>query len=133
MNLSRICFLASSLGIFFALFGLIGLIYSLFSWISGRTVPGWTSVIITSMILGSAQLLVLGIFGEYLGRLYIETKRRPLYIIDRIVSQGREDIWAENLKSKLLFYKIRLSVIIIIVNGIATDKLTTKRFKKIQL
>lgn len=92
MNLSRICFLASSLGILFALFGLIGLIYSLFSWISGRTVPGWTSVIITSMILGSAQLLVLGIFGEYLGRLYIETKRRPLYIIDRIVSQGREDI-----------------------------------------
>ena len=54
------------------------------------------------MILGSAQLLVLGIFGEYLGRLYIETKRRPLYIINRIVSQGREDIWTENLNSKII-------------------------------
>lgn len=94
--------LASSLGILFAIFGLIGLIYALVSWVSGSTVPGWTSVIITSMILGSAQLLVLGIFGEYLGRLYIETKRRPLYIIDRIVSQGREDIGAENLKSKII-------------------------------
>ena len=94
--------LASSLGILFAIFGLIGLIYALVSWVSGSTVPGWTSVIITSMILGSAQLLVLGIFGEYLGRLYIETKRRPLYIIDRIVSQGREDIGAENWKSKII-------------------------------
>jgi polyisoprenyl-phosphate glycosyltransferase len=94
--------LASSLGILFAVLGLIGLIYALVSWISGSTVPGWTSVIITSMILGSAQLLVLGIFGEYLGRLYIETKRRPLYIIDRIVSQEREDILKENLNSKII-------------------------------
>ena len=94
--------LASTLGILFAVLGLMGLVYALFSWISGSTVPGWTSVIITSMILGSAQLLVLGIFGEYLGRLYIETKRRPLYIIDRIVSQGLEDIWADNLKSKII-------------------------------
>ena len=94
--------LASSLGILFAILGVIGLIYALASWIFGGTVPGWTSVIITSMILGSAQLLVLGIFGEYLGRLYIETKRRPLYIIDRIVSQGQEDNWAENMKSKII-------------------------------
>lgn len=94
--------LASSLGILFAVLGLIGLIYALVSWISGSTVPGWTSVIITSMILGSAQLLVLGIFGEYLGRLYIETKRRPLYIIDRIVSQGPKNIRAENLESKII-------------------------------
>jgi dolichol-phosphate mannosyltransferase len=94
--------LASSLGILFAILGLIGLIYALVSWISGSTVPGWTSVIITSMILGSAQLLVLGIFGEYLGRLYIESKRRPLYIIDRILSQGGEEIWKENLKSKII-------------------------------
>ena len=96
--------LASSLGIVFAGLGLIGLIYALVSWISGSTVPGWTSVIITSMILGSAQLIVLGIFGEYLGRLYLESKRRPLYIIDRIVSQGQggEEIWKENLKSKII-------------------------------
>jgi polyisoprenyl-phosphate glycosyltransferase len=36
------------------------------------------------LILGSAQLLVLGIMGEYLGRLFIEAKRRPLFVIDRI-------------------------------------------------
>jgi dolichol-phosphate mannosyltransferase len=54
------------------------------------------------MILGSAQLIVLGIFGEYLGRLYLESKRRPLYIIDRILSQGGEEIWKENLKSKII-------------------------------
>jgi dolichol-phosphate mannosyltransferase len=91
--------LASSLGILFAVLGLIGLIYAMVSWISGHTVPGWTSVIITSMILGSAQLFVLGILGEYLGRLYVETKRRPLYLIDKIVRQGREHIWTESLIS----------------------------------
>ena len=68
----------ASLGVLFAILGLIGLIYALVSWISGYTVPGWTSVIITSMILGSAQLFVFGMFGEYFGRLYIETKRRRL-------------------------------------------------------
>ncbi len=94
--------LASTLGLMFAAFGLIGLIYALISWISGSTVPGWTSVIITSMILGSAQLLVMGIFGEYLGRLYIETKRRPLFIIDRIIAQNKDDILKDQVESKLM-------------------------------
>ena len=93
--------LASSLGILFSIFGLIGLIYALVSWLSGRTVPGWTSVIITSMLLGSIQLLVLGIFGEYLGRLLMETKRRPLYIIDRIVGQ-KFDCKAGKIQSKTI-------------------------------
>jgi dolichol-phosphate mannosyltransferase len=94
--------IASFLGIFFGMLGLVGLTYALISWISGRTVPGWTSVIITSMILGSTQLFVIGIFGEYLGRLYIETKRRPLFIIDRIVSQRISDSQIEHLDSTIV-------------------------------
>jgi dolichol-phosphate mannosyltransferase len=38
------------------------------------------------LILGGAQLLLLGIFGEYLGRLYIEAKRRPLFVVDRVLT-----------------------------------------------
>jgi len=94
--------IASFLGILLGMLGLIGLAYALISWISGKTVPGWTSVIITSMILGSTQLFVIGIFGEYLGRLYIETKRRPLFIIDRIVSQRISDIQIKQLNSKIV-------------------------------
>lgn len=79
--------MASGLGMVFGLFGLVGLVYALWSWIGGFTVPGWTSVVIIVLILGSVQLLVLGILGEYLGRLYMESKRRPLYIIDQVVGQ----------------------------------------------
>ena len=72
---------ASVLGIVFGLSGVLGMIYALASWVAGNTVPGWTSVIIIVLILGSVQLFVLGIFGEYLGRMYMEAKRRPLFVI----------------------------------------------------
>ena len=44
-------------------------------------VPGWTSIILLVSFFGSAHLIVLGIIGEYLGKLFIETKKRPQYII----------------------------------------------------
>lgn len=53
------------------------------------TVPGWTSIIFVTSFLGGVQLMVLGVVGEYVGRTYIETKRRPLYIVSR--SAGLDD------------------------------------------
>jgi len=76
---------ASHLGMVFGLAGLLALGYTIVSWIDGNVLPGWTSLAAIVLILGSVQLLVLGIFGEYLGRMYMETKRRPLYIINEIV------------------------------------------------
>ena len=78
--------IASTLGIAFGIAGLGGLIYALASWLTGATVGGWTSVIAAVFLLGGVQLLMLGIFGEYLGRLYMESKRRPLYLVDQIIS-----------------------------------------------
>jgi dolichol-phosphate mannosyltransferase len=60
-------------------------LYVLVRWASGAVVPGWTSVMIVSLLLGSMQLLVAGLLGEYLGRLYMEAKRRPLFVIDAVV------------------------------------------------
>ncbi|QCO14872.1 glycosyltransferase [Azospirillum brasilense] len=75
---------ASYVGFFFALCALLALGYALVSWSQHATVPGWTSVMVVSLVLGSTQLLILGVLGEYLGRLYMETKQRPLFVVDRI-------------------------------------------------
>jgi glycosyltransferase involved in cell wall biosynthesis len=47
------------------------------------TVPGWTSVIFATSLLGGVQLIVLGVVGEYVGRTYLESKNRPLYIVNQ--------------------------------------------------
>jgi len=49
-------------------------------------VPGWTTIMILVAFAASAQLLVMGVLGEYIGRIYEEIKRRPLYVVDRIVN-----------------------------------------------
>ncbi|MEG0833384.1 MAG: glycosyltransferase, partial [Oscillospiraceae bacterium] len=60
----------------------VGLIYSLVSHLCGNTVPGWTSMMMSIWLLGGIQLLSLGIIGEYVGKIYSETKARPRFIID---------------------------------------------------
>lgn len=60
---------------------MVGLFWTIYSWALGGTVAGWASLLTASLIIGSCQLFVLGIIGEYLGRLFIETKRRPAFLI----------------------------------------------------
>lgn len=83
--------LASHLGFFMGFMGIVGLIYTIGSWISGHAVPGWTSLAVLTLIIGSGQFLVLGIFGEYLGRMYMEAKRRPLYIVNAVHAAPRTE------------------------------------------
>lgn len=80
--------IASMIGLCFGTLGLFGIAYAIFGWAIGQTVPGWTSVMVVVLMLGGIQLFVIGILGEYLGRLYIEAKRRPLYIVQEVVRSG---------------------------------------------
>jgi dolichol-phosphate mannosyltransferase len=57
----------------------------------GRVVPGWTTIMIAVALGSSAQLLMTGILGEYVGRIYEEVKRRPLYIVGEEVNLRRDD------------------------------------------
>lgn len=56
-------------------------LYILVGWVLGRAIPGWTSLMLVVVVLGAVQMFVLGMIGEYLGRLYVESKRRPLYLV----------------------------------------------------
>lgn len=77
--------IASLIGLGFGFLGFIGVAYAVFGWATGQTVPGWTSVIVVVLLLGGIQLFVIGILGEYLGRLYLEAKRRPLFVIQQVL------------------------------------------------
>lgn len=79
---------ASWLGFGLGAISMMLLIYTLGSWLLGLTVDGWTSLTTIVLIIGSSQLLTLGVIGEYLGRLYLEVKRRPLFIIESVVSNN---------------------------------------------
>jgi len=71
---------------FLASLGLM--LYVGISWAWFKAVPGWTSLISVVLFLGSVQLLSLGIIGEYDGRNFIESKRRPLFLIREVVQAG---------------------------------------------
>jgi dolichol-phosphate mannosyltransferase len=77
--------IASYLGIGMAFLGVALVVYTLGSWIAGSAIAGWTSLTTIVLLIGSSQLLVLGVMGEYLGRLYMEAKRRPLFVVDSVV------------------------------------------------
>ncbi len=53
-------------------------------YIRGNNQPGWTTVAILICLFGGLQILCIGIIGEYIAKIYIETKRRPNYIIDEM-------------------------------------------------
>ena len=61
-------------------------IYALVAYFNGSTVPGWASTIIAIMLLGGTQLLAIGLLGEYIASLFIEAKKRPLYLIDKKIN-----------------------------------------------
>lgn len=70
------------MGLFVALLSFIGIIYALVSAATGNIVEGWTSMTCIICFVSGIQMISLGIIGEYIGKIYLETKRRPRYIID---------------------------------------------------
>jgi dolichol-phosphate mannosyltransferase len=80
--------IASYFGMLTGVIAFAMLAYSIGSWLLNLAPPGWTSQTTIILVIGSAQLVVLGIVGEYIGRLYMESKRRPTYLVDSIVRDG---------------------------------------------
>ena len=70
------------LGVMVSFAALLYALYALGIFMTGQTVPGWTSILMAVLLLGGIQLISVGILGEYQARIFNEVKNRPLYLID---------------------------------------------------
>ncbi|WP_018132120.1 glycosyltransferase family 2 protein [Effusibacillus pohliae] len=76
-------------GFLFFLISILAGVYVLVDKLQGDTVSGWASLMISIWFIGGIQLLSLGLIGEYIGKIYKEVKRRPLYIVEEELSSIR--------------------------------------------
>ena len=74
------------IGIVISIFSLLAIFWSMFAKFFGVTVTGWTSIVIPIYFLGGIQMIFLGILGEYVGKIYIEVKGRPRFIIEKKIN-----------------------------------------------
>lgn len=72
-------------GLLICLISLIMLIKSFVDYFNGNVVPGWASIMVSIWVLGGLQIFAIGIIGEYIGKTYLETKKRPKYIIESVI------------------------------------------------
>ena len=73
------------IGFFVSLFSAIMIIYCIWDWFSGHNVPGYTTTVVVSLLMGGLTIFSLGIVGEYVGKIYLEAKARPRYIVESFI------------------------------------------------
>ena len=80
----------TALGLIIFLISLVMLLYTFISWLSGHAITGWTSTISSIWLIGGIQLLSLGVIGEYIGKIYNETKHRPRFLVQEYLTDEKE-------------------------------------------
>lgn len=81
----------TALGFTVFMISLLMLIYFLVIHFMGKTVHGWTTTVVSVWALGGLQLLAIGVIGEYIGKIYLETKHRPKFLIERDLENEDDD------------------------------------------
>lgn len=76
-------------GIGFIIFAvsIVMVIYNIIRFFMGATVPGWASLAVSIWALGGVQLISIGLIGEYIGKIYLESKHRPRYIVEKFINK----------------------------------------------
>lgn len=82
----------AKLGYFVSVLSVIGILYvvTLRLFFTHITVPGWTMIVVAIFFMGGVQLIMLGVIGEYIGRIYNEVRHRPNYIVDEEIRVGKK-------------------------------------------
>ena len=83
--------LVATLGVIIIILSIAFIIYSFIRYFTGNTVSGWSSLLCSIWFLGGVQLLSIGIVGEYVGKTYIEVKKRPRYNISEFLNGGKNE------------------------------------------
>jgi dolichol-phosphate mannosyltransferase len=83
--------LASHVGLALSVGSIVLILYIAYAWLAGQNIQGWTSLMLVVVVLGAVQMFVLTLMGEYIGRLYNEAKRRPLYIVQEVAGGERRE------------------------------------------
>jgi polyisoprenyl-phosphate glycosyltransferase len=73
-------------GIFSFLVAVGIMVYAIYSWVNGSIVPGWTSTVIPITFFSAANMIAIGLIGEYIGKIYEEVKHRPKFIVDEVLN-----------------------------------------------
>jgi dolichol-phosphate mannosyltransferase len=92
--------LASHAGLALSIGSIVLILYIAYAWAAGQNIQGWTSLMLVVVVLGAVQMFVLALMGEYIGRLYNEAKRRPLYIVQEVAG-GEQVPGGDRRKSRL--------------------------------
>ena len=88
----------TGLGFLVFLASLVMIGYNIVRWATGNTVTGWASLACSVWLIGGLILLALGVIGEYLGKLYMESKGRPRFLIQEVLGDGKQPGGGENVK-----------------------------------
>ena len=80
----------TSLGFFIFFVSIVVLIYSLVRHYTGHTIPGWTTTVLSVWAIGGLIMISLGVIGEYIGKIYLETKNRPRFIIENYLADAKD-------------------------------------------
>ena len=81
----------TALGFFISLASVLAIIWVIIGHFMGNTTNGWSSTVCAIFFMGGVQLLSIGVIGEYVGKIYLETKQRPRYIISDRIGMAEED------------------------------------------
>ena len=81
----------TGLGIFIFFVSIAVLIYSLVRYFTGHTITGWTTTVISVWAIGGLMMISLGVIGEYVGKIYLETKNRPRFIIESYIADEQDE------------------------------------------